>query len=321
MDSQPTTLKTFDSSTAIVHYEYSLSDIPPKPAEEKGQWTRFVCISDTHCRTFPVPEGDVLLHSGDLTNTGTLHEMETTIEWIRSLPHPLKIIIAGNHDLPLHQPWYNENYQGWHSVPEDVSLIIDLLKGPGKPVADGPNVSEGGLVYLQDQTYEFQTHENGRKWSVYGSPWQPEFCDWAFNYTRDKQGDEIVSKIPKTDILLTHGPPYDIFDVTTRGEPVGCEALRARLPKLRPRLHLFGHIHEARGANISKWDVLGDLVTLQTSSEYDAEDVVQENPQDAETTVFVNASAWPMGRGRRTTKFGGLGFQPVIVDLLDDPTV
>ena len=71
-------LKTLTSRSAIVHHEYSLSDIPLKPTEDKGQWTRFVCISDTHCRTFPVPEGDVLLHSGDLTNTGTLDEMEVS---------------------------------------------------------------------------------------------------------------------------------------------------------------------------------------------------------------------------------------------------
>ncbi|KZP20295.1 Metallo-dependent phosphatase, partial [Athelia psychrophila] len=236
------------SPTAIAHLEYDIAALPPPPS---GAWTRFVCTSDTHCRTFPVPPGDVLLHSGDLTNTGTLADFRGTLEWIRAQPHALKIIIAGNHDLPLHEEWYAENYGRWHSEPE--AKIIELLKGPGKRASDEPNVSDSGLVYLQDQSYVFQTREGGRRWSIYGSPWQPEFCNWAFNYERDKTGEDIVKRIPKTDILLTHGPPFDILDATLRGQPVGCEALRAHVPKLRPRLHLFGHIHEARGAEMYTW--------------------------------------------------------------------
>jgi hypothetical protein len=52
---------------------------------------------------------------------------------------------------------------------------------------------------------------------------------------------------------LTHGPPARIFDITRTSDFAGCEALRARLPELQPRLHIFGHIHEARGAHIHSW--------------------------------------------------------------------
>ncbi|KAF7979797.1 hypothetical protein HWV62_40848 [Athelia sp. TMB] len=322
MDAKTAVLKTLTSRNAIVHHEYTLPDVPPKPTEDKGQWTRFVCISDTHCRTFPVPEGDVLLHSGDLTNTGTLKEMETTIDWIRSLPHPLKIIIAGNHDLPLHETWYAKNYQRWHHLPEDIPPIIELMKGAGKRVADEPNVSDGGLVYLQDQTYEFQTREGGRKWSVYGSPRQhldEQDADTEWGYSGSPSSAIGPSTIHATskEMVLTHGPPYEIFDTTLRGDSAGCEALRARLRTLKPRLHLFGHIHEARGASVSRWDALGDPVALQSSSP--TEVAGEAGEEEGEVTVFVNASAWPMGRGRRTSEFGGAGFQPVVVDLLDNP--
>ena len=75
------------SSTAVIHLEYELESLEPPPSG----WTRFVCISDTHTRSFPVPPGDVLLHSGDLTNTGTYREFQTTMDWLCGLPHKVKM--------------------------------------------------------------------------------------------------------------------------------------------------------------------------------------------------------------------------------------
>ena len=75
------------SSHAIVHLKYDPTSPPPCP----DSWTRFVCISDTHSGTFPVPDGNVLLHGGDLTETGTEEEFNTTMEWLYSLPHPTKM--------------------------------------------------------------------------------------------------------------------------------------------------------------------------------------------------------------------------------------
>lgn len=78
------------TATAVVHLDYDLANPPPVPSPE---WTRFVCISDTHTRTFHVPPGDVLLHSGDLTNTGLFSEFRTTVEWLRELPHATKMSV------------------------------------------------------------------------------------------------------------------------------------------------------------------------------------------------------------------------------------
>lgn len=79
---------TFRSPNEIVYLEYSLPHLPPKPSEE---WTRFVCISDTHSRSFEIPDGDVLLHSGDLTDHGTIADLEKTMEWLEGLPHKIKM--------------------------------------------------------------------------------------------------------------------------------------------------------------------------------------------------------------------------------------
>jgi 3',5'-cyclic AMP phosphodiesterase CpdA len=77
-----------DSTTAVVHLEYDHPGTLPECAEP---WSRFVCISDTHSRMFPVPDGDVLLHSGDLTNIGTVQDFKTTMEWLYGLPHKHKM--------------------------------------------------------------------------------------------------------------------------------------------------------------------------------------------------------------------------------------
>lgn len=65
-----------------------LSELPPHPGRN---WTRFVCISDTHSSLFPVPEGDVLLHAGDLSSWGYPKQLEDTITWLKSLSHPVKM--------------------------------------------------------------------------------------------------------------------------------------------------------------------------------------------------------------------------------------
>jgi Icc-related predicted phosphoesterase len=85
---------------------------------------------------------------------------------------------------------------------------------------------------------------------LYGSPWQPEFFNWAFNLPRN--GKEMKSKwdaIPKdTDILITHGPPFGHLDIPGgQSIRVGCEMLRHRVDEIKPKIHVFGHIHGSSG--------------------------------------------------------------------------
>lgn len=82
---------TFKAPREVVHLEYPPSQLTAKPSTDKGEWTRFVCISDTHARTFDVPDGDVLLHGGDLTNLGTEADFQKTIDWLCGLPHKIKM--------------------------------------------------------------------------------------------------------------------------------------------------------------------------------------------------------------------------------------
>ncbi|UJR36006.1 hypothetical protein I4U23_028745 [Adineta vaga] len=216
--------------------------------------TRVVCISDTHSHyNFDLPDGDILVHAGDLSRTGKRDELETFLTWLKTLrKFRLKIFIAGNHDVTLDRTYYASHWNHFDTKEEDSQAIIDMFKEPTLK-------DDYGIIYLQDQTYV----DPVTQLKFYGSPWQPAFCDWAFNIERDSEEIHSVwKKIPlDTDVLITHGPPYGILDSTRRQEHVGCKALYNRVQLIKPKLHVFGHIHEAYGKH-----------------------------QDNEKTIFVNAS-------------------------------
>ena len=81
------------------------------------------------------------------------------------------------------------------------------------------------------------------------SPYQPDFNNWAFGaplYSRELR--QIWARIPDdVDVLITHGPPANILDLTFQGIHAGCPDLLARVKQVQPRLHVFGHIHEGYG--------------------------------------------------------------------------
>jgi predicted phosphohydrolase len=179
-----------------------------------GQRMRLVCISDTHFppHALQIPEGDVLIVAGDVCGHSTLAEISVFDAFLGSLPHPHKLLIAGNHDWPFSR------------VPEKA---IALLRH---------------TTYLKDSGIEI----GGIKF--WGSPWQPFFCNWAFNLPRGAPLAKVWAKIPGgTDVLITHGPPFGILDQVPSGEHVGCEELLKALQRVRPKVHIFGHIHEGYG--------------------------------------------------------------------------
>ncbi|KAI5124315.1 hypothetical protein M0805_008923 [Coniferiporia weirii] len=229
-------------ATARVYTSYP-SDDPP--AVLGPDWTRFVCISDTHSYTrYEVPPGDILLHAGDLSSWGTFERLRKTIDWLRTLPHELKIIIAGNHDLSLDLAW-KASASNYGLEPKEVDASRELVRSDA--------VRDAGIIYL-DHEQTVVTTSRGKRWRVYGSPAAPFYVEGAFQYTRGENAKAEWSQIPsQVEILLTHTPPLGVLDTTRRGESVGCADLSSRLLDLDScRLHAFGHIHEACGARIDK---------------------------------------------------------------------
>ena len=179
---------------------------------------RLVCLSDTHSlhRSIPaIPDGDVLIHAGDCLGVGTLDNLEDLNDWLGTLPHRHKIVIAGNHDWVFQQ------------APE---LAREALSH---------------ATYLQDSGSEI---DGIRFW---GSPWTPTFMDWAFMLERGEPLHEKWQQIPRTtDVLITHGPPRGIGDLVAMGfrcQNVGCVNLLDRIQELSLKAHIFGHIHEGYG--------------------------------------------------------------------------
>lgn len=186
---------------------------------------KFVAISDTHNKLdqiidqVGIPDGDVLIHAGDATSLGKVEEFAKFNADLGKLPHPIKIFVAGNHDIGLQT---------------DSSLCEGLLT----------NVTH----YLRDSS----VHIGGIK--IWGSPWQPRFYNWAFNLDRGPKLKEKWDLIPDdTDILITHSPPYGVLDLVRREfsmENIGCEDLSVAIKRVKPKYHIFGHYHGGYGTNI-----------------------------------------------------------------------
>jgi predicted phosphodiesterase len=192
---------------------------------------RITLISDTHTKHRQLegflPGGDLLIHAGDLMNSGYApSEAIEFMNWFESQSqYDKKVFIAGNHDRLF----------------EDEPSFIQQLLGE-RPTID----------YLQDETLALYDMDEDRSVKIYGSPWQPEFYNWAFNLP--KGGQALFNKwaaIPEyTDILITHGPPQDHLDVSgpPYNEPhLGCALLRLKVDKQPPKIHVFGHIHGGYG--------------------------------------------------------------------------
>jgi Icc-related predicted phosphoesterase len=188
---------------------------------------RFVCISDTHSlhRMVKVPDGDVLLIAGDVTSRGRVEELEEFNEWVGTMPHEFKVVVAGNHDFVFEKFLHTQQWDYSISRTRQRKLTSNF-------------------IYLMDSWVDI----GGFK--IYGSPWQPRYFDWAFNVDRgSRELRKIWDMIPiDTEILVTHSPPHGILDQNEAGEHCGCELLAQRVKELPGlRLQVYGHIHEAAG--------------------------------------------------------------------------
>lgn len=188
--------------------------------------TKIVCISDTHTQLsdISVPDGDILIHAGDALNRGTEEEFMKFITEYEDLPHKHKIYVPGNHD------WITERHE---------SLVKEECKNRD-------------IIYLNDSSRIVKGI------MFWGSGITPRFGNWAWNKDSDFQGhsrqpddwgyDPIQPHwdlIPHgTDILITHGPPIGVLDMSVyNGNLCGCKRLLNRIREIKPKYHVFGHIH------------------------------------------------------------------------------
>ncbi|KAL8711238.1 MAG: hypothetical protein Q9220_004383 [cf. Caloplaca sp. 1 TL-2023] len=278
--------------------------------------TTLLLLSDTHLQSPPPPFSptahpkiDILIHTGDLTNNGTLPALRSAIEFLASIPAELKLVVAGNHDIDLdlalwagreHRDSSKERGQDKEAQEEETKEVAKKEKEKGKQgesasvgtrhseaiaLMTGPLAKSANIHYLPQGTHTF-TLSSGARFRVYASPYTPHpsstsLCgggmDWAFGYPRSEDRfnppSQTTSSPPyppsstaaKTtltnsvipadvDIILTHGPPRGILDLSaSTGETVGCQHLYRALERVRPVMHVFGHVHESAGVEVVDW--------------------------------------------------------------------
>jgi Icc-related predicted phosphoesterase len=178
---------------------------------------KIVCISDTHLKhDFKVPNGDILVHAGDLTSTGTMQQVIIAANWLIPFPHKYKVFVAGNHDTLFET---------------------------------NPKVAEA-IFKAKNVHYLFENGITIKGIKFWGTPYQPTYNNRAFNLQRgSKELKAKFDKIPyDLDVLITHSPPYGILDISeVDNQHAGDEELLRVVLDRKPKVHIFGHIHGGYG--------------------------------------------------------------------------
>lgn len=271
---------------------------PPRLPPPDAHPIRIVCISDTHSlEPDDIPYGDLLIHAGDLTNDGSIREIQSAVNWLLTLPHPQKVVICGNHDSYFDiRSRRDEDREGFSTTSisnsntnttstsytntetETVSASsasirsLDDLDGQAR-------IDWGDIHYLQHSSVTLSfpppssspsstspssslisplqtTPQRTRTLTLYGAPQIPSIIplpsSHAFTYPPHHNAWSRTIP-PTTDILITHTPPQSHLDLS----PVystGCPFLLSELWRIRPALHVFGHVHAGYGQEPIYWD-------------------------------------------------------------------
>lgn len=176
-------------------------------------------LSDTHNNHPPIDgDYDVICHLGDATNDGTESEMKSFSAWFNKSRARHKIFVPGNHDVE----WAKSKNE-WLSS-EIIVLKDELLRIDGITFYGSPAVKPLSSNHLNE---------------------------WSFCYSDEARRD-FFSTIPlDLDFLLTHSPPYGIFDFDYKYKNIGCEILLNNVLEKKPRYHVFGHCHSFGGYEIA----------------------------------------------------------------------
>eukprot|EP00164_Ancoracysta_twista_P000112 GFYU01000160.1.p1 GENE.GFYU01000160.1~~GFYU01000160.1.p1 ORF type:complete len:467 (-),score=72.30 GFYU01000160.1:516-1853(-) len=243
---------------------------------------RVVHISDTHgnhhAYTNSIPDGDILIHSGDIDDIRSDEEYYSILQdfntFLGNLPHRYKIYVSGNH----------EKYIARHTPEETQSILTNG-------------------IYLQDSMVDIE----GVK--IYGSPWTncgSGFSMWSHSL------HTAWERIPEnTDILVTHMPPHNVLDLAWMNSPKkeilgaiqsgdckhcgnhhpryehwGCQSLYDHVVnRVKPSCHLFGHVHDEPGFKVQE-----GVMFCNASMDLQRKPVVFDVKYDASSTNALPSS-------------------------------
>lgn len=195
-------------------------------------------ISDTHSlhNHLSIPENiDMIVHSGDATNQRepikNLPELISFLDWYSKIPVKYKLYVPGNHD----------------------TSVASRLITPEQ-------IKDMGITYLEDEEVVIEGYK------IYGSPWVPTYGDWSFMTARHKIYRKWFNIPEDTDVLVTHGPPQGILDLSINRnkemEFCGDKSLLTAILNINPKLHCFGHIHDNDSIKNSGTRTLSNCKTI-----------------------------------------------------------
>jgi Icc-related predicted phosphoesterase len=215
-----------EEHTQLIAEKITMAENQNDGAKKPGKLLKIVAISDTHNlhQHLINLEGDILIHCGDFSGSGSKEETKDFVKWMKKLPFKYKIVISGNMD-------------------DEFEAKADSL---GE-----------GIIYLCHTSTEIEGIR------IFGSPYTPKFVG-SFQLEDEAEATQLWDQVKgPVDILVTHGPPYGILDRTSRGSQVGDKMLLKLVEKLKPKYHLFGHVHNSHGklikgnttfANVAQYD-------------------------------------------------------------------
>ncbi|RYC96862.1 hypothetical protein BFJ63_vAg29 [Fusarium oxysporum f. sp. narcissi] len=219
--------------------------------------TRVLILSDTHGLRFeedkkPLAPVDLVIHCGDLTKDSKLEGFRETIQLLKEVDAPIKIVIAGNHDFSLDDGVFkNKIAEASRVAQEDLEQSIKDEYGYYGEAKRLLIEGDHGIMFHNEGTHEIRL-QNGALIKVYTSPYTPATAsstDWGFQYNGAHE-----FAIPKgIDMVVTHGPPHGIMDMAPQRQRIGCPQLFSAIAKSQPRIHCFGHVHNSWGAKIVSW--------------------------------------------------------------------
>lgn len=263
-----------------------LRGAPYRPPKNRHP-IRVVTISDTHSKiprgNLSLPQGELLIHAGDLTERGTLSEIQQKIDYLKTLckvwpgssdGFTYVVVIAGNHDS-----YFDPRSRSVHDRNFEKSRSLDW----------------GKVLYLQHTDITL-TFRDDRKLKIYGAPQIPKCGGKEFAFQYERGTDAWSNTIPDdVDILVTHNPPKWHLDIPENGG-LGDEHELKECWRVKPTLHVFGHCHSGHGRESIWWDDGQRLMETIKEKTYGGGDLPPRN----ESLVggigeWFNVGLWSLG--------------------------